>query len=64
MKVVVTGASGNVGTSVLSALADTRRAHEELGWEPRAASLDALAELLNGLRRGSDGETPPLRRAS
>jgi UDP-glucose 4-epimerase len=41
---------------------DTRRAREELGWEPRVASLDALAELLNGLRHGEDGATPPLRR--
>jgi UDP-glucose 4-epimerase len=41
---------------------DTARARAELGWEPRTASLDALAELLNGLRRGCDGETPPLRR--
>jgi nucleoside-diphosphate-sugar epimerase len=42
---------------------DVRRAREELGWEPRIASLKALAELLNGLRRGRDGATPPLRRS-
>jgi UDP-glucose 4-epimerase len=41
-------------------LMDTSRAAAELGWQPRTSSLDALAELLNGLRRGEGGETPPL----
>jgi len=39
---------------------DTVRARRELGWEPRVASLDALAELLNGIREGTGGPTPPL----
>jgi hypothetical protein len=39
---------------------DVSRAREELGWQPRVASLEALTELLNGLRRGSGGSTPPL----
>ncbi len=41
-------------------LMDTGRARRELGWEPRKTSLEALAELLAGLRRASGGKTPPL----
>jgi nucleoside-diphosphate-sugar epimerase len=39
---------------------DTSRAREELGWVPRASSLDALAELLSGMRHAEGGPTPPL----
>jgi UDP-glucose 4-epimerase len=39
---------------------DVSRAKLELGWEPRVSSLDALGELLLGLRDGAGGETPPL----
>ncbi len=42
-------------------LMDTSRAAAELGWRPRTASLDALAELLNGMRHAEGGATPPLR---
>jgi UDP-glucose 4-epimerase len=41
-------------------LMDTGRARRELGWEPRKTSLEALGELLAGLRHGSGGPTPPL----
>jgi nucleoside-diphosphate-sugar epimerase len=41
-------------------LMDSGRARRELGWEPRVTSLDALGELLAGLRHGRGGETPPL----
>ena len=41
-------------------LMDVSRAKLELGWEPRVSSLDALGELLLGLRDGAGGETPPL----
>jgi UDP-glucose 4-epimerase len=41
-------------------LMDCSRAREELGWSPRTSSVDALAELLNGIRRASGGPTPPL----
>jgi hypothetical protein len=36
------------------------RARRELGWEPRVSSLEALLELLAGLRVGAGGPTPPL----
>jgi UDP-glucose 4-epimerase len=41
-------------------LMDVSRARRELGWEPRATSLDALGELLLGIRDGAGGDTPPL----
>lgn len=41
-------------------LMDTGRARRELGWDPRTTSLDALGELLAGLRHGRGGDTPPL----
>lgn len=39
---------------------DTARAHDELGWQPRHSSLDALREFLDGLRTGAGMDTPPL----
>jgi nucleoside-diphosphate-sugar epimerase len=41
-------------------LMDTARARQELGWEPRSSSLEALADLLRGLREGRGAPTPPL----
>jgi UDP-glucose 4-epimerase len=41
-------------------LMDCGRAEAELGWQPRLTSLQALAELLRGLRDGRGLETPPL----
>ena len=39
---------------------DTRRAREELGWEPRYGAGDALLELLDGMRHSRGLPTPPL----
>jgi hypothetical protein len=36
------------------------RARAELGWEPRRSGVEALEELLGGLREGHGGGTPPL----
>ena len=36
------------------------RARRELGWEPHVSSLEALRELLDGMRDGAGGPTPPL----
>ena len=33
---------------------------QELGWEPRHSGVDALEELLEGMREGHGAETPPL----
>ncbi len=45
-------------------LMDTSRARSELGWRPRHSAEDALRELLDGLRRGTDLDTPPLARGT
>jgi nucleoside-diphosphate-sugar epimerase len=36
------------------------RARRELGWQPRVSSLEALFELVAGMREGAGGPTPPL----
>jgi nucleoside-diphosphate-sugar epimerase len=41
-------------------LMDTTRARDELGWQPRRGADEAIAELLEGLRRGAGDDTPPL----
>jgi len=45
-------------------LMETTRAREVLGWEPRRSSVQALLELLDGLRDGADFPTPPLASAT
>lgn len=39
---------------------DTSRAREQLGWEPATSSLEALDDLLDGMRRAEGAPTPPL----
>jgi UDP-glucose 4-epimerase len=39
---------------------DTTRAREELGWEPRRTSGEALLDLLEGMREKAGVSTPPL----
>ncbi|MGN6255922.1 MAG: NAD-dependent epimerase/dehydratase family protein [Solirubrobacterales bacterium] len=39
---------------------DASRAREELGWEPSVSSLEALEDLLSGLRHAEGAPTPPL----
>jgi UDP-glucose 4-epimerase len=41
-------------------LLDTTRAREELGWEPRRSSGEALLELMGGIRDRAGAPTPPL----
>ena len=41
---------------------NTSRIRNELGWEARKSSGDALLELLSGMRRGDGADTPPLHR--
>ncbi len=43
-------------------LLDSSRARQELGWEPAHTATDALAELIEAIRRGADYPTPPLTR--
>jgi UDP-glucose 4-epimerase len=44
-------------------LMSSARARKELGWEPRFSAIEALEELLEGLRRGQGYPTPPLEEA-
>ncbi len=39
---------------------DCTRAREELGWQPRHSSVEALRELLEGIRDRAGIDTPPL----
>ena len=41
-------------------LMSSDRAREELGWEPRHSSVEALEELVEGMHEGRGAETPPL----
>ncbi|MET0305217.1 MAG: DUF892 family protein [Solirubrobacterales bacterium] len=41
-------------------LMSSERARAELGWEPRHSSVEALEELLEGMRKGHGDGTPPL----
>jgi len=52
--------AGWVDMALAVPLMDTQLARTELGWEPKHTSVEALLELLDGMRRGAGGETPPL----
>jgi UDP-glucose 4-epimerase len=54
---------GWVDMALAVPLIDSTRARSELGWAPRHGSVDALRELLDGMRNGSDYPTPPLSRS-
>jgi UDP-glucose 4-epimerase len=41
-------------------LMSSDRAREELGWEPRHTAVEALEELVEGMRAGEGAATPPL----
>lgn len=41
-------------------LMSSQRAQAELGWEPRRSGIEALEELVEGLREGQGAKTPPL----
>jgi UDP-glucose 4-epimerase len=42
----------------------TDRARDRLGWAPTRSSVEALLELIDGMRRGAGVATPPLRPGS
>jgi UDP-glucose 4-epimerase len=45
-------------------LMDSSRARSELGWDPRRSATDALRELIDAMRAGTDYDTPPLASAT
>lgn len=55
---------GWVDMALQSPLLDCGRARRELGWAPKRSATDTLAELMDGMRSGSDLDTPPLARGT
>jgi len=51
---------GWVDMGIRSPLMNTTRAREELGWEPRRSSAEAIRAVLEGMASGRDEATPPL----
>jgi UDP-glucose 4-epimerase len=51
---------GWVDMALAVPLLDSSRARDELGWQPKRAATDAMAELIEGMRLGTDDRTPPL----
>jgi UDP-glucose 4-epimerase len=51
---------GWVDLGLKTPLMDTSRAREQLGWVPRHSAVDALLELLDGMRHPAGLPTPPL----
>jgi nucleoside-diphosphate-sugar epimerase len=52
---------GWVDMGLHTPLIDSARLRDELGWEPRLASTEALLDLLGGFHDGAGAPTPPLR---
>jgi nucleoside-diphosphate-sugar epimerase len=52
---------GWVDMGLQTPLLDTRRARDELGWEPTRHAGETLLELVAGFRDGAGAPTPPLR---
>ncbi len=53
---------GWVDMALAVPLMKTERARTELGWQPRFSAIEAIEELLAGMRAGRDADTPPLSR--
>jgi UDP-glucose 4-epimerase len=51
---------GWVDMALGTPLMDMRRVREELGWEPRFSSGEALLDLIAGIRDSAGADTPPL----
>jgi nucleoside-diphosphate-sugar epimerase len=51
---------GWLDMALAAPIMDTRHAREELGWDPQRTSLEAVLDLLAGLRSGAGVSTPPL----
>jgi UDP-glucose 4-epimerase len=51
---------GWVDMALATPLLDSTRAREELGWNPKISSGEALLELIDGMRTGEGADTPTL----
>lgn len=57
---LIPAAPGLLDMALRLPVMDVTRAHRELGWQPRHTALDAVRELLGGLREGAGADTAPL----
>ncbi|GHH72733.1 NAD-dependent epimerase [Streptosporangium violaceochromogenes] len=57
---LIPAAPGLLDMALRLPVMDITRAHRELGWQPRHTALDAVRELLGGLREGAGADTAPL----
>ncbi|GLW12410.1 NAD-dependent epimerase [Microtetraspora sp. NBRC 13810] len=57
---LVPAAPGLVDLVLNMPIMDIGRAHRELGWRPEHTAVDALRELLEGMRSSEGMDTPPL----
>jgi UDP-glucose 4-epimerase len=51
---------GWIDLALQTPLLDSSRARNELGWSPRFTGLQALADVLRGIRERAGSDTPPL----
>jgi UDP-glucose 4-epimerase len=51
---------GWIDLALQTPLLDSRRARDELGWSPRFTAVEALEDMLRGMRERAGAETPPL----
>ena len=51
---------GGIDLALQTPLLDASRARDELGWSPRFTGLQALEDVLNGIRERAGSDTPPL----
>lgn len=51
---------GWIDAGLQSPLLDVTRAERELGWRPRYTAVEAIKELVAGMREGAGAPTPPL----
>jgi UDP-glucose 4-epimerase len=56
--------TGWLDLALQTPIMSTERARTELGWSPAFSSVDALLELMAGMRAGEGAETPALRKDS
>jgi UDP-glucose 4-epimerase len=58
---LIPSSPGLVEMALKIPLMDTTRARTELGWEPRHTAVQAVRDLVEGMRGGAGMDTPPLR---